>query len=139
MSQPHDPAAVVRTCLEALQAADSAAALDLLDPQVEWRNSGLPTLRGRRAQAAFTSLERAGVGFEVVIHHLAVDGDVVLTDRTDVLVVGGVRTEFWVCGTFVVRDGRIVLWDDRFSMRNVLAGAARGLVRAAPAVLRRGR
>ncbi|MCW2812868.1 MAG: limA 1 [Nocardioides sp.] len=139
MSQPQDPAAVVRTCLEALQAADTTAALDLLDPRLEWRNSGLPTLRGRRAHAAFSSLERAGIGFEVVFHHLAVDGEVVLTERTDVLVVGGVRTEFWVCGTFIVREGRIVLWDDHFSMRNVLAGAATGLLRAAPAVLRRGR
>jgi limonene-1,2-epoxide hydrolase len=124
------PEDVVRRCLQALQDADTETALALLDPDLEWRNSGLPTLRGQRAHGAFRSLERAGVDVAVEIHHLAADGPVVLTDRTDVLGRGRFRTAFWVCGTFEVRDGRIVLWDDHFSMRNVAVGALAGIVRA---------
>lgn len=126
---------VVRSCLEALQArqpGDVETALGLLDPDVEWRNSGLPTLRGRRAHEALLSMSRHGIGFEVRIHHLAADGPVVLTDRTDVLTYRRFRTAFWVCGTFEVRAGRIVLWDDHFSTTNFLASSLTGLVRALP-------
>ena len=117
--------------MEALQAADSETALALLDPEVEWRNSGLPTIRGRRAHRALLDMEKRGIGFEVRFHHLATDGDVVLTERTDVLTYRRFRMEFWVCGTFEVRDGRITLWDDHFSMTNFAGAALRGLLRSA--------
>ena len=76
-------------------------------------------------------MARRGIGFEVRFHHLAVDGQVVLTDRTDVLTYRRFRMEFWVCGTFEVREGRIVVWDDHFSMTNFVGASVRGLVRAA--------
>ena len=63
-------------------------------------------------------------------HHAAADGAVVLTDRTDVLTYRRFRTRFWVCGTFEVRDGRIVLWDDHFSMTNFVGAGVLGLVRS---------
>jgi limonene-1,2-epoxide hydrolase len=91
---PTDPGAVVRSCLEALQDGDLATASALLDPQVEWCNAGLPTLRGARAHGALRMMERRGIGFEVRFHHLAADGPVVLTDRTDVLTYRRFRTEF---------------------------------------------
>ena len=37
-----------------------------------------------------------------------------LTERTDAVLVGPVRIPFQVCGTFEVRDERIVLWRDTF-------------------------
>ena len=126
-----DAGTVVRSCLDALEAGDSATALALLDPDVEWRNSGLPTLRGRRAHRALLDMAKRGIGFEVRFHHLAVDGQVVLTDRTDVLTYRRFRMEFWVCGTFEVHEGRIVVWDDHFSMTNFVGASVRGLVRAA--------
>ena len=129
-SQP-DAGTVVRTCLEALQAGDSEEALALLSPDVEWRNTGLPAIRGHRAHQALRDMARRGIGFEVVLHHLAVDGDVVLTDRTDVLSFRRFRMKFWVCGTFVVRDGQVVLWDDHFSPTNFVGAAARGLLGSA--------
>lgn len=123
-----EPDSVVRECLQLLADGDGRAAVALLDPEVEWKNTGLPTLRGKRAHGAFLSMEQRGIGFDVEMHHLAVDGDVVLTDRTDTLAYGRFRTSFWVCGTFRVRESRIVLWDDHFSMGNVTLGALKGLV-----------
>jgi limonene-1,2-epoxide hydrolase len=35
-----------------------------------------------------------------------------------------------VCGTFELRNGRIVLWDDHFSVGNVLAASLKGLAGA---------
>ena len=54
----------------------------------------------------------------------------VLTERTDVLVAGRVRAEFWVCGTFEVHDGRITLWRDRFDLVDTTVAMLRGLLTA---------
>ena len=48
------------------------------------------------------------------IHRIATDGNAVLTERTDALIFGPVRLQFWVCGTFEVRGGRITVWRDYF-------------------------
>ncbi|MGA8254938.1 MAG: limonene-1,2-epoxide hydrolase family protein [Nocardioides sp.] len=125
-----DASLVVREFLDALQRADTETALSLLDPEIEWRNSGLPTLRGKRATGAIRDMERRGIGFEVVFHHLAVGDDgVVLTDRTDVLSYRRFRMEFWVCGTFTLRDGLITVWDDHFSMSNFIGASLVGLAK----------
>ena len=72
-------------------------------------------------------MERRGIGFSVVNHHVAASGDVVLTDRTDTLTFKRYRTSFWVRGTFRVQDGRIVLWDDAFGWGNLLKASVLGL------------
>lgn len=121
---------VVRRFLELLGNGDADAAVALLSEDVVWRNTGLPTVRGRRVAAMVRDMERRGIGFEARIHHLAADGDIVLTDRTDVLRYKRWESEFWVCGTFEVRDGLIVLWDDHFSAGNLLVASVKGLVGA---------
>ena len=124
--------AVVRDFLNALAVPDLDSALTHLHPDLEWPNTGLPTLRGRRARAALRGLERRWLLFDVMIHEIAADGDTVLTRRTDVLGVGLVRSEFWVCGTFTLQRGLITRWHDHFSSRNFVAGfiggTARGLL-----------
>jgi limonene-1,2-epoxide hydrolase len=67
------------------------------------------------------------VGFEVKIHRIAVEGNAVLTERTDVLVLGPVRLRFWVCGVFEVHAGRITLWRDYFDMWDITKATLRGL------------
>ena len=44
------------------------------------------------------------MGFEVKIHRIAAEGDAVLNERTDAMVFGPLRLQFWVCG--VVRGAR---------------------------------
>lgn len=102
--------------------------MDLLAPDVVWRNTGMPTFRGPKVAGMLRDMERRGIGFRAEIHHIAGDGDVVLTDRTDYLRYRRWEAGFWVCGTFEVRDGRLCLWDDHFSMGNVVAASIRGLV-----------
>jgi limonene-1,2-epoxide hydrolase len=119
--------------LHRLQAGDLDGACSLLSSDVEYINVSLPTIRGRdevrRALGRMMGLK--GAGFEVVIHAAAADGDVVLTDRTDVLILGRVRIEFWVYGRFVVRDGEIAMWRDSFDWLNLTVAALRGVLRAA--------
>jgi len=126
----NDAETVVREAFRLLEEGNADAAVELLDPEVQWRNSGLPTVRGKRVPGMLKDMERRGVRFSVQLHHVAADGDVVLTDRTDVLTYGRWSASFWVRGTFEVRDGKIVLWDDAFSWGDFLSASVLGLVRA---------
>lgn len=126
-----DPASLVRSFLAALERLDIDAAVAMVDDDIVYENKGLPKVRGRaQFSRTMSLLARDGNGFEVRMANLAVDGATVLTERVDVLVIGPVRAEFWVCGTFEVRDGRIVLWRDYFDFVNVTLAFVRGAVRA---------
>jgi limonene-1,2-epoxide hydrolase len=83
-------------------------------------------------------MPRALSRFEAQTHRLAATGPVVLTERTDVLVVGRVRVAFWVCGTFEVQDGRITLWRDYFDWAATTAALVSGVARALGSLLRGG-
>jgi limonene-1,2-epoxide hydrolase len=126
-----DAEILVRDFLNLLAVPDTAAAVELLHPDVEWRNTGLPTLRGRRVGGALLDLEKRGIGVVIENHHVAAVGDVVLTDRTDTITFKRYRTSFWVRGTFRVEDGRIILWDDAFGWGSFLRGSLLGLGRLA--------
>jgi limonene-1,2-epoxide hydrolase len=122
---------VVRAFLGALERLDIDAAVGMLSEDATYQNVPFPPARGRRAvERQLQGLARFGKGFEVHYDNVAADGATVLTERTDVLIVGPVRAAFWVCGTFVVRDGQITLWRDRFDFFDVLRAFAVGAGRA---------
>lgn len=121
----------VQSFLDALGSGALDTATDLLTDDIAWHNTSLPTVRGRKRVAGMLhGMARPWVDFDVVTHHIATDGDVVLTERTDIFRLGPVDIGFWVCGTFHLRDGRIAVWDDHFSPGNVLLGALRGVLHA---------
>lgn len=122
--------------LNALQDADFDAADAALDDDLVYDNVGLPTIRGRRrAIKLFRGME-GRAGFEVKVHRVAADGAVVLTERTDALIFGPLRIQFWVCGVFEVHNGRITLWRDYFDFFDILKATLRGLVALAIPSLR---
>ena len=126
-----EPEAVVRRFFELLNAKDAATAAELLADDVEWRNTGMPTIRGaRRTGGILRDMEERRISFSAELHHAAANGAFVLTERTDYLGWRNLATDFWVCGTFRVECGRIALWDDHFSLGNFVAGIGRGAVRA---------
>ncbi|GAB2834494.1 limonene-1,2-epoxide hydrolase family protein [Actinocorallia aurea] len=119
---------VVEEFLAALEAFDLAAAERLLAPGVLYQNVPLPPARGRGATMRQLKLMMKHLtAFEAVNHDIAVNGDTVLTSRTDALVRGRFRAEFWVAGTFRVREGRIVLWRDYFDWTTFAFAGLRGL------------
>ncbi|WP_020668725.1 limonene-1,2-epoxide hydrolase family protein [Amycolatopsis nigrescens] len=133
-----DPKTTVIAFLAALEDLDIDRAMEYAADDIVYQNVPLPPARGRAAVARQLGLAaRYGTGFEVRNHHIAADGPIVLTERTDVLRAGAWSAEFWVCGTFEVRDGRIVLWRDRFDWTTFLAASARGAGRAAVSGLSR--
>ncbi len=144
------PLDVVQRFWIALQTGDTVGAVALLDERVVWRNTGLPTLRGRHVGAVLEGLDARGVAVEVAMLHIAVAGDVVLTDRVDTIRTGPVATSFAVQGTFEVQRGRIVRWEDHFTWGSVgmatvgalggaVGGALSGVLSGAARRLRRGR
>lgn len=129
---------VVEEFLAALEAADLERALALCHDDVVYQNVPLPPARGRRAvEKQLASMARIATGFEVRMQNIAANGPIVLTERIDILSRGSVRAEFWVCGTFEVREGRIVLWRDYFDWTTFIAAGFRGAGRAAVEAIRR--
>jgi limonene-1,2-epoxide hydrolase len=123
--------ATVTAFLDALGRLDLDAALALLAEDVAYQNVSLPWARGKAAVGKQLGLlTRYCTGFEAINHRIVGDGDTVLTERTDIIEIGRVRSEFWVCGTFEIRDGKIVLWRDYFDWANIVAGVAKGTGRA---------
>ncbi len=119
---------VVNDFLLALQAKDHDKIAALLAPDLQYTNVSLPTIvGGQRVAHLFEILLRRGTGFEVEIHSIAAKGDVVMTERTDVLKVGSLHVAFWVCGTFRVQNGQIVLWRDYFDWLDISKGMLRGV------------
>ncbi len=117
----------VEAFLNALADEDFDTASAALADDLVYQNVGLPTIYGRdRAMSLFRRME-GRAGFEVKIHRIAADGAAVLTERTDALIFGPLRLQFWVCGVFEVHDGRITLWRDYFDFYDMLKATVRGL------------
>jgi limonene-1,2-epoxide hydrolase len=132
-----DNARTVESFLHALQDQDFDTAEALVSDQLAWENVGWPTVRGgRRIMKLFRRAE-GRMGVAIKIHRIAADGTAVLTERTDAMIFGPVRIEFWVCGTFEVHAGRITLWRDYFDVFDVLKGTARGIAATVIPALRR--
>jgi limonene-1,2-epoxide hydrolase len=129
--------ATVEKFLFALRDKDLDTAREQLADSLVYQNVGFPTIHGaRRTMKLFTQMQRPSLGFDVAIHRAAAEGNSVLTERTDVLAIGPVRLQFWVCGVFEVHDGRITLWRDYFDTLDFVKAIARGVVGAAVPALR---
>lgn len=132
MSTVGDEQVVVEAFLAALEDLDISGALALCADDVVYQNVPLPPARGKSAVAKqLAGMAKVGTGFEVEMRNIAANGPVVLTERVDVLKRGSFAMEFWVCGTFEVRDGKIVLWRDYFDWPTFLAAGVKGAGRAA--------
>jgi limonene-1,2-epoxide hydrolase len=120
-------ARVVEGFLTALQDADYDAADAALDDHLVYENVGLPAIHGRAAAMKLFRRMDGRAAFEVKFHRVAADGAAVLTERTDALIFGPLRVQFWVCGVFEVHDGRITLWRDYFDFVDILKATLRGV------------
>ena len=113
--------------LNALQDADYEAADAALDDNLVYENVGLPSIHGRaRTMKLFRQMD-GRAALEVKIHRIAADVAAVLTERTDALIIGPLRMQFWVCGVFEVHNGRITLWRDYFDLFDMFKATVRGL------------
>src|SRR6476619_4948877 len=104
------PPQVAEQFLRRLAASDLDGALELIDDDILYTNVSLPSVKGKRmVRRVLSGLDRPGSSFEVYFHSIAADDGTVLPERTDVIVIGRLRFQFWVWGRFDVRNGRITL------------------------------
>ena len=122
MANEDDAEQIVRACLAALEAHDSALLRPFLTDDVIYHNIPIDPAEGLEATLAFLD------GFfamfsstKVEILHLAVRDDVVLTERIDSLTMDGHVAPLPVMGTFELRDGKISAWRDYFDLAQVTA------------------
>jgi limonene-1,2-epoxide hydrolase len=121
-------ARTVETFLYALQDEDYDAADATLADNVLYQNVGYTTMRGRQRIIKLLRMAEGRGRFEVKFHRVAADGNAVLTERTDAIIIGRFRWQFWVCGVFEVHGGKITLWRDYFDAFDFLVkGPLRGL------------
>lgn len=133
------PIDIATALLDGLARDDIDAALGVVDDDIDYTNVSMPTVRGKkRVGKIFAPMARnSRVGFNYRMVNVSADGPVVLTERVDEIRIGRVHLQFWVCGRFEVREGRIVVWRDYFDYLDFTKAIVRGLVGAViPAVVR---
>jgi limonene-1,2-epoxide hydrolase len=113
--------------LNALADDDLDTASASLAEDLVYQNVGLPTIHGRSAAIGLFRRMQGRTGFQVKMHRIAADGAAVLTERTDALILGPLRLQFWVCGVFEVHDGLITLWRDYFDFYDIFKATLRAL------------
>ncbi|MCZ7525880.1 MAG: SgcJ/EcaC family oxidoreductase [Acidimicrobiia bacterium] len=112
------PVEVVRRFCRAWSDLDVDALAAFFSDDAVYHNIPIDPVVGRAAIRDFVAGFTAGAEqVEFQVRHVAADGDVVLTERVDVFVMGGRRIELPVMGTFEVRDGRITAWRDYFDLQ----------------------
>jgi limonene-1,2-epoxide hydrolase len=136
-SSPVDNAEIVRSFLEALQAQDFDTFESLVSDDLVYQNVGLPTIRGGRRVGKLMRRMEGKSSFEVKFHRNVANGSTVLNERTDAIVLGPLRLQFWVCGVFEIHDGRITLWRDYFDFFDMVKATFRGIVGMAIPSVRR--
>jgi limonene-1,2-epoxide hydrolase len=117
MGTAGDAERVVRDFCAACARHDAGALRAFFTDDVVYHNIPMDPAVGIDATIAFIDGFFAmceSVAFELV--HLAVRGNVVLTERVDTFTVGQVVAPLPVMGTFEVRDGKISAWRDYFDM-----------------------
>ena len=114
---PSSATAVVEALLDALRALDIDRAMSLFADDIVYQNVPFPPDRGRaQVRRTLELFGKVANHFDAKIHAIAEKDGVPLTERTDIIRGPGLDLEFWCCGTFEVRDGKIVLWRDRFDV-----------------------
>lgn len=120
---------IVERFLTALVEQDHVTISELLHPDIIYTNVSLPTFKGRKKVASLIKLGLSRTRkLQVKNHQVVAKGNVVLTERTDILNIGPFHVGFWVCGTFKVENGKIILWRDYFDWLNVSKGVIRGIL-----------
>jgi limonene-1,2-epoxide hydrolase len=120
MEATQDAERVVRDMCDAFAKHDAEALRPFFTDDVVYHNIPMDPAVGIDATIAFIN------GFfamceNMVIEtiHLAVRGNVVLTERVDTFKVGQIVAPLPVMGTFEIRDGKISAWRDYFDMAQI--------------------
>ncbi len=122
MGSDEEAERVVRAFCEVFDGRDTEALRPYFTDDVVYHNIPLEPAVGIDATMAFIE-GFFGMCESMTIEtlHLAVRGNVVLTERIDTFTVGEIIAPLPVMGTFEVRDGKISAWRDYFDLGQITA------------------
>jgi limonene-1,2-epoxide hydrolase len=115
-----DAEQVVRDMCDALSKHDAEAMRPFFTDDVVYHNIPMDPAVGIDATIALIeSFLGMFDGLVIETTHLAVNDNVVLTERIDTFTIGHIVAPLPVMGTFEVRDGKISAWRDYFDMGQI--------------------
>lgn len=103
---------------------DFEAIIDALDPGVVYHNIPMQPLHGRDAVRAYLQDAWRFESVDWQIVNIASDGNVVLTERVDNMVINGHQVSLPIMGAFEVVAGKIKTWRDYFDLAGYRAQLA---------------
>lgn len=111
------PQETVEAFIAAWNRSDLESAYGMMADDIVWHNIPMDPAVGVDACRALMAQFPPSEGIEFETHHIAANGNVVLTERTDKFLIGGTWRNIRVMGTFEVNEaGRIAKWRDYFDM-----------------------
>jgi limonene-1,2-epoxide hydrolase len=111
------PQQTVEKFINAWNTGDMAGAFGMMADDIVWHNIPMEPAVGMAGVQALMGTFPPVEGTEWITHHIAANGKVVLTERTDKFLVGGKWRAIRVMGTFEVNaEGKIAQWRDYFDM-----------------------
>lgn len=114
------PISIVRDFCAAWDRMDWDAVTAALSDDIFYHNIPMAPVIGIAAFKAFlTGFPVSTAEFE--IHHIAANGNVVMTERTDRFTIAGKPVVIRVMGVFVVTAGKISEWRDYFDLAEFAA------------------
>jgi limonene-1,2-epoxide hydrolase len=120
MAEPID---VVKDFCERWAKGDLDAIVECFTDDAVYHNIPVAPVTGKDAIRATIAGFTAGVDtLEFRVHHIAANGNVVLTERVDAFLSPQVTIELPVMGTFeVTADGKISAWRDYFDLNQFMS------------------
>jgi limonene-1,2-epoxide hydrolase len=120
MGTAEDAERLVREFCDAFDGRDPQSLRRYFTDDVVYHNIPLEPAVGIEATMAFIEAF-FGMCESMTIEttHLAVSGNVVLTERVDTFTMGQITAPLPVMGAFEVRDGKISAWRDYFDMAQI--------------------
>ncbi|MEO9468399.1 limonene-1,2-epoxide hydrolase family protein [Parasphingorhabdus sp.] len=112
-----DSKQLVLDFIEAWNRLDYDAIYAAMADDIFYHNIPMEPCEGIDAVRGF--FEGSGMGSdgaEWIVHHIAANGDTVLTERTDKFRINGQWIAIRVMGTFELENGKIVKWRDYFDL-----------------------
>ena len=118
-----NPEQVVRDFCKAVEKADVKALLAFFTVDAVYHNIPVDPVRGHaEIESTLSQFLSPGGEASFDLKAIATSGNKVLTERVDVLTMGGKRVEIPVMGTFeVTPEGKISAWRDYFDMQQVVS------------------
>ena len=112
---------MVLSCLRACEVLDAEGMIEnFADDAVFW-NAPIPPVRGKpQIKKLLAKLFALCTSFEATVHRVASDHSTVFIERTDTIIVRGIRVSAPVAGVVYFENDRIVAWRDYFDLLHLL-------------------